>query len=135
MNRLLALALAALVLAVSAGRAVRLARGADPFGARGETRWLSWAYRGADLGERFARAGARLAPGELVYVLTPPGLYETGWLRVMAAYYLPRQTVVRVDEGDARSAPPRLPPGAAVVEFGAGGEVEVERIGGGGWRR
>jgi hypothetical protein len=128
LSRLISLALLALVLAVTAVRAVRLAGGGPLLAAHGERLWFGWAYRDPDIAGRFAAAAPRLAPGETVVVTAPPGRYEARWLRVMARYYLPAQTIAGVYPADA--VPP-LPAGVAVVDFAAGGGVTVTRPGDG----
>ncbi len=124
--------LVVLVAAVTAARAVHLARNAGSerhalLTAHGERRWLDWSYRDPTVGARLATAESELAPGEAVVLAVPAKRYEERWLRVMARYYLPAQPVAEVYEVGAGAAPP--PAGSTVVELSADGGVAVRRGG------
>jgi len=108
--RILGWALLAVVLAVTAARAVRLA-GGDALTAHGEVKWFGWAYRHPHLAATLARARTGLEPGETVYLAVAAGPDQVRWLRVMARYHLPEQELGGIFDPGAE--PP--PEGATVV--------------------
>jgi hypothetical protein len=71
--------------------------------AHGEKLWYGWAWRDPKLVETLKRIEPNLLPGEIVYLAGPKEV-EASWLRVMAQYFWPRQTLsgVATDEALAR---------------------------------
>jgi hypothetical protein len=135
-----ALVALAAVLAVRAGG---LLRDAEAPTAQGERRWMRWAWRGPEVGERLARTGELLAPGRpVVLVIAWPHSPRAGWWRYMASYHFSRNPVVAVRIRDRLLAPggglellgkpPASTRRAQRVQIRADGEVEVLRRGPGG---
>jgi len=136
LRRGLTLVLLAGLAVVLALRTAGLARHSQEPSARGERRWMGWAWRWPEGGRELAQAAARLAPGEpVVLVVDPEQTRHADWWRFMASYHLDRNPVVGVEAGegvpgsggglDLPGEPPVGRSAARRVRIGAGGQVEV----------
>ena len=85
-------------------RAGELASRSPRLTAHGEKLWYGWAWRDPKLVGTLERIEPQLRPGEIVYLAGPKGV-EASWLRAMALYFWPRQTLSGVATGEAIARP------------------------------
>jgi hypothetical protein len=111
--------------------------------ARGERRWMGWAWRGPEVGESLAQVERDLPPGApVVLAVDASQAAHAGWWRFQASYHLSENPVLGVEVGASTLAPggglhllgepPVAIARAQRISIGAGGQVEVERRGPGG---
>lgn len=93
-----------LFVAVTALQRVRELAASQPPAAVGEKRWMDWAYRWG-MADPLRDAGRQLRPGEPVELVVHHPIFEEGWWKVMARYYLPSHRVVAI----RRAADPTPP--------------------------
>ena len=93
--------LLAWTVAVTLARMSELATGPPRLRAHGERAFFGWAWRGDELRKELSAAGSRFAPGERVWVVSSDPGVDSGWLGVMAIYYLQGQVVVGVGPASA----------------------------------
>ena len=98
-----ALAVGAFVILLTVYRSHQLATG-RAFTAVGEKKWGEWAYRWG-MAEPLRDARRQLQPGEKVDLIAHHPVFEEGWWRVMARYYLPENPVEKIQ----RAADPIAP--------------------------
>ena len=82
------------VVVTAAQRARELAT-SQALTAVGEKRWMDWAYRWG-MADPLRDADRQLQPGESVELVAHHPIFEEGWWKVMARYYLPSQRVIAI---------------------------------------
>jgi hypothetical protein len=102
--------------------------------AHGEKLWYGWAWRDPKLVETLKRIEPQLRPGEIVYLAGPKGV-EASWLRAMALYFWPRQTLCGVVAAGSNEPPrgrtaaaPKPGEGVTFVRISETGHFRIDRI-------